>query len=102
MSDSGVWEESSLSLAIVGVLAQSPRSGADVYRVVSGRLDSPPAKSTVYKTLSRLEDGGYVKTVETPHNDRANEYRATKAGQEAVRKYVGNVLAWLDTTPQTR
>lgn len=102
MSDSGVWEESSLSLAIVGVLAQSPRSGADVYRVVKGRLDAPPAKSTVYKTLSRLENHGYVEIVETPHNDRANEYRATETGQEAVRKYVGNVLAWLDTGSRPR
>lgn len=94
--ESDVWRRNGLALAVVGILSQAPRSGADVHRVLCDRLSNPPDRSTVYRTLRRLEEDGYVTERDSGSNERSQRYGVTSEGAKRVRVFTANVVGWLD------
>lgn len=79
------------SLYILLSLLQSPLSGYEITRVVmeitSGRLEIKTG--TMYPTLKRLSDNGYIKMIDVDKVERNKKtYEITNKGKEAVESEV--------------
>ena len=75
------------SVYILLSLLQSPLSGYEITRVVmeitSGRLEIKTG--TMYPTLKRLSDNGYIKMIDVDKVERNKKiYEITNKGKEAV------------------
>lgn len=95
------WDRTALALSAVAVVVDHPRSGSEVHTILAERFNDPPSKSTVYRTLSRLHEAGYVRRNESEQNDRSFWYEPTREGEQAVKAYVGNIVTWLDGSPRS-
>ena len=83
---------STLSLAILGLIAQEPRSGYDLRRLFSttpmGHFSSSPG--AIYPALSRIEARGWVKgKVDKSKALRPRKlYEITREGQDVLKAYL--------------
>lgn len=84
-----------LSMVILGVLADGPAHGYDLKRMHDARFPAakPLPYGQVYATLGRLERDGLVETIETQQEagPERTVYAATDAGRAEVR-------GWLEAT----
>ena len=83
----------SLRYAVLGLLADRPRTGYDLARTFDGSLAHvwPASHSQIYPVLARLADGGLIRqSASGPRGKRI--YEITRAGLEEIR-------AWLRTEP---
>jgi PadR family transcriptional regulator AphA len=86
----------SLEHAILGFLNYGPSSGYDLKKVfdISVRHFWPADQSQIYRTLSRLEDKGWVEMEVIEQDDRPDrkEYRITETGQVELHKWLTTPL----------
>jgi len=78
----------SLDKAILGFLSYKPFTGYDLKKVFDSSVHHfwPADQSQIYRTMSRLEDQGYLTSERIPQEDRPPQklYHLTKAGKEAL------------------
>ena len=83
---------STLSLAILGLIVQKPRSGYDLRKVFSttpmGHFSSSPG--AIYPALKRIEKNGWVRgSIDNKKTLRPRMvYRITKRGQEVLKQHL--------------
>ena len=83
---------STLSLAILGLIAQKPQSGYDIRKVFSttpmGHFSSSPG--AIYPALRRIEAGGWIGTAgRSPTSGRHRRtYEITRAGMAALKRHL--------------
>lgn len=86
----------SLEHAILGFLNYGPSSGYDLKKMfdVSVQHFWPADQSQIYRTLSRLEDKGWVDKHVIEQDDRPDrkEYQITEAGQAELRQWLTTPL----------
>lgn len=81
-----------LSLAVLGLIAQRPRSGYDLRKVFSttplGHFSSSPG--AIYPALKRIEKNGWVRgSIDNKKTLRPKMvYRITKRGQEVLKQHL--------------
>lgn len=82
----------SLEHAILGFLNYGPYSGYDLKKIfdISVQHFWPADQSQIYRTLSRLEDKGWVDMDVIEQDDRPDrkEYRITEDGQAELRQWL--------------
>src|ERR671922_289852 len=78
--------------AVLGLLTWGEQSGYDLQKFAERSVGYfwTPAKSRIYATLPRLVEGGLVRRRDIVQSGRPNKqvYRLTKAGEEALRRWV--------------
>ena len=83
---------STLSLAVLGLIAQRPRSGYDLRKVFSttpmGHFSSSPG--AIYPALKRIEKSGWVRgSIDNQKTLRPKMvYRITKRGKEMLKQHL--------------
>ena len=80
-------EPTAVTWAVLGLLAQRPRSGYDIKAAVDRTIRHFWAASygQIYPELKRLEDEGWIKGVDASAGGRARrEYRITARGRRAL------------------
>ena len=87
---------STLSLAVLGLIAQEPRSGYDLRKVFSttplGHFSSSPG--AIYPALKRVEKSGWVRgSIDSKKELRPRMvYQITKEGLEALRRHLSQTV----------
>ncbi len=87
---------STLSLAVLGLIAQKPRSGYDLRKVFSttplGHFSSSPG--AIYPALKRVEKNGWVRgRIDSKKELRPRMvYQITKKGLEALRRHLSQTV----------
>ena len=78
--------------AVLGLLTSGEQSGYDLQKYAERSVGYfwTPAKSRIYATLPRLVDAGLVRRRDVVQSGRPNKqlYRLTKAGSEALRRWI--------------
>ena len=80
-------EPSAVTWAVLGLIADKPRSGYDVKRIVDRSIRHFWAASygQIYPELKRLEQAGWIAGDDAPRGGRARRiFRITPAGREAL------------------
>jgi PadR family transcriptional regulator AphA len=82
--------------AVLGLLSHGPRSGYDLRKDVESSVGYfwGPAKSQIYAVLPRLVEGGHASVRKVAQDQRPDKsvYRLTRAGREALKR-------WIEETP---
>jgi PadR family transcriptional regulator, regulatory protein AphA len=82
--------------AVLGLLSHGPRSGYDLRKDVESSVGYfwGPAKSQIYAVLPRLVEDGYASVRRVAQDQRPDKsvYRLTRAGREALKR-------WIEETP---
>ena len=82
--------------AVLGLLSHGPRSGYDLRKDVESSVGYfwGPAKSQIYAVLPRLVESGYASVRKVAQDQRPDKsvYRLTRAGREALKR-------WIEETP---
>jgi DNA-binding PadR family transcriptional regulator len=80
--------------AVLGLLTRGEQSGYDLQKFAERSVGYfwTPAKSRIYATLPRLVESGLVRRRDIVQSGRPNKqvYRLTKAGEEALRRWVAD------------
>jgi len=83
-------------VAVLGLLSHGPRSGYDLRKDVESSVGYfwGPAKSQIYAVLPRLVETGYARVRKVAQDQRPDKsvYRLTRAGREALKR-------WIEGTP---
>ena len=78
--------------AVLGLLTRGEKSGYDLQKSAEQSVGYfwTPAKSRIYAVLPRLVDAGLVRRREVAQTGRPNKqlYRLTKAGEDALRRWI--------------
>lgn len=79
----------SLRYALLGLLSEQPMSGYDLTKRFEESLRNvwPAKHSQIYPELNRLNEKGLIEVVSEGPRGR-KEYRATREGREAVRRWL--------------
>ena len=91
---------SRLELDILSILIETTRSGADVHRELCNQYDTPPAKTTVYRALTRLEEDGLVTTY-SRDGARMKAHTPTREGAKVIKRYTANLTVRVQTAEFT-
>jgi PadR family transcriptional regulator, regulatory protein AphA len=82
--------------AVLGLLSHGSRSGYDLRKAVESSVGYfwGPAKSQIYAVLPRLVNDGYASVRKVAQDQRPDKsvYRLTRAGREALKR-------WVEETP---
>jgi DNA-binding PadR family transcriptional regulator len=84
-------EPTAVTWAVLGLLAQRPRSGYEVKTAVDRTIRHFWAASygQIYPELRRLEEAGWIAGADAPRGGRTRrEYRITAAGRRALRDWL--------------
>ena len=87
---------STLSLAVLGLIAQDPRSGYDLRKVFSttpmGRFSNSPG--AIYPALKRIEKSGWVRgSIDSKKELRPRMvYQITKEGLDVLRRHLSQTV----------
>jgi PadR family transcriptional regulator, regulatory protein AphA len=80
--------------AVLGLLTRGEKSGYDLQKSAEQSVGYfwTPAKSRIYAVLPRLVDAGLVRRREVAQTGRPNKqlYRLTKAGEDALRRWIAD------------
>jgi DNA-binding PadR family transcriptional regulator len=95
--ESRLFDHGDLRLVIMGLLAETPRYGYDIIKVLEERIGGgySPSPGVVYPTLTLLEELGHA-TVASPEQSGRKLYTLTDAGRavfDSQRKIYDAILA---------
>lgn len=85
-------EPTAVTWVVLGLIADKPRSGYDIKRIVDRTIRHFWAASygQIYPELKRLEEAGWIVGGKAPRGGRARTvYRITPTGSDALREWSG-------------
>ncbi len=91
---------------ILLALSGSPLHGYGIQRSVLDRTDGDMRlwPAMLYRSLSRLEEGGLIESVDAPHDEPDDErrqyYALTDAGRDRLREEADRLARWADAARQ--
>ena len=85
------------------VLANGPRSGAEVKRTIEAQYRSPPTGPTIYNNLDTLVELGLAYCDEKALDRRTNEYGITRVGVDVafgIHEWYGGLVGLIPVIPE--